>query len=33
MYIVLVGRCREKRPLEKTRRGWEENIKTDLNEI
>jgi hypothetical protein len=31
--MVLVGRCKEKRPIEKTRRRWEENINTDLNGI
>jgi len=33
MHQDLVGRCKEKRLLENTRRRLEENIKTDLNEI
>jgi hypothetical protein len=33
MYMVLVGGCKGKRPLEKSRRSGEENITTDLNEI
>ena len=32
-YRVLVGRCEGKRPLERPRRRWEDNIKMDLQEI
>jgi hypothetical protein len=32
-YRVLVGRPEGKRPLERTRRKWEDNIKMDLGEI
>jgi hypothetical protein len=30
---VLVGKAEGKRPLERPRRKWEDNIKTDLREI
>jgi hypothetical protein len=30
---ILVGRPEERRPLGRTRRGWEDNIKMDLGEI
>jgi hypothetical protein len=33
VYGVLVGRPKGKRPLEKHRCRWEENIKTNLKEI
>jgi hypothetical protein len=33
VYRVLVGRPEGKRPLERPRRRWEDNIKTDLKEI
>jgi hypothetical protein len=33
LYRVLVGRPESKRPLERPRRGWEDNIKLDLREI
>jgi hypothetical protein len=33
VYRVLVGRPEGKRPLEKPRRRWEDNIKLDLREI
>jgi len=32
-YRVLVGRPKGKRPLERPRRRWEDNIKMDLREI
>jgi hypothetical protein len=33
VYRVLVGRLECKRPLERPRRMWEDNIKMDLTEI
>jgi len=33
VYRVLVGRLEGKRPLEKPKRRWEDNIKMDLREI
>jgi hypothetical protein len=33
VYRVLVGKPEGKRPLGKPRRGWEDNIKTDLQEV
>jgi hypothetical protein len=33
VYRVLVGRPESKRPLGRTRRRWEDNIKLDLREI
>jgi hypothetical protein len=33
IYRVLVGRPEGKRPLERPRRRWEDNIKLDLREI
>jgi hypothetical protein len=33
VYRVLVGRTEGKRPLGRSRRRWEDNIKTDLREI
>jgi hypothetical protein len=33
VYRVLVGRPEGKRPLERPRRRWEDNIKTDLREM
>jgi hypothetical protein len=33
VYRVLVGRPEGKRPLERSRRRWEDNIKMDLREI
>jgi hypothetical protein len=33
VYRVLVGRPEGKRPLEKPRRRWEDNIKMDLRDI
>ena len=33
MYRVLVGKPEGKRPLGRPRRRWEDNIKTDLQEI
>ena len=33
MYRVLVGKPEGKRPLGKPRRRWEDNIKTDLQEV
>jgi hypothetical protein len=33
VYRVLVGRPEGKRPLERPRRRWEDNIKTDLRKI
>jgi hypothetical protein len=32
VYRVLVGRPEGKRPLERSRRRWEDNIKMDLRE-
>jgi hypothetical protein len=32
-YNILVGKPREKRPLERTRHRWENNIKTDIREV
>jgi hypothetical protein len=33
VYRVLVGRPERRRPLERPRRRWEDNIKMDLREI
>jgi hypothetical protein len=33
VYRVLVGRSEKKRPLERPRRRWEDNIKMNLREI
>jgi hypothetical protein len=33
LYRVLLGKPEGKRPLEKPRRKWEDNIKTDLQEV
>ena len=33
VYRVLVGKLEGKRPLERTRRRWEDNIKVDLQEV
>jgi hypothetical protein len=33
VYSVLVGKPEGKRPLGRPRHGWEENIKTDLQEV
>jgi hypothetical protein len=33
VYSVLVGKPEGKRPLGRPRRRWEENIKTDLQEV
>jgi hypothetical protein len=33
VYRVLVGKPEGKRPLERSRRRWEDNIKMDLREI
>ena len=33
VYRVLVGKPERKRPLERTRRRWEDNIKTDSQEV
>ena len=33
MYRVLVGKPEGKRPLERPRRRWEDNIKMDLQEM
>jgi len=33
MYRVLVGKPEGKRPLGKSRRRWEDNIKMDLQEV
>jgi hypothetical protein len=33
VYRVLVGKHKGKRPLGRTRRGWEDNIKMDLQEV
>jgi hypothetical protein len=32
-YRILVGRPEGRRPLERPRRRWEDNIKTDLREV
>jgi hypothetical protein len=32
-YRILVGKLERKRPLERPRRGWVDNIKIDLREI
>jgi hypothetical protein len=32
VYRVLVGKPEDKRPLERRRRSWEDNIKMDLGE-
>jgi hypothetical protein len=33
VYRVTVGKPEEKRPLGKPRRSWEDNIKTDLQDV
>ena len=33
VHKVLVGKPEGKRPLERPRRGWEDNIKMDLEEV
>jgi hypothetical protein len=33
IYMVLVGKPEGKRPLERPRRRWEDNIKMDLQEV
>jgi hypothetical protein len=33
VYRVLVGKPERKRPLERPRRRWEDNIKMDLQEV
>jgi len=33
IYRVLVGKPEGKKPLGRTRRGWEDNIKMDLQEL
>jgi hypothetical protein len=33
MYRVLVGKPEEKRPLRRSRRKWEDDIKMDLQEV
>ena len=33
MYRVLVGKPERKRPLERPRRRWVDNIRTDLQEV
>jgi hypothetical protein len=33
VYMVLVGRSEGKRPLGRSRRSWEDNIKMDLREV
>jgi hypothetical protein len=33
MYRVLVGKPEGKRPLGRSRRGWEDNIRIDLQEV
>jgi hypothetical protein len=33
LYRVLVGKSEGKRPLERPRRRWEDNIKVDLQEV
>jgi len=32
-YRVLMGKAEGKRPLRKSRRRWEDNIKTDIQEV
>jgi hypothetical protein len=32
-YRILMGKLERKRPLERLRRSWEDNIKTDLREV
>jgi ribosome biogenesis protein Nip4 len=32
-YNILVGKSEGRRPLERPKRGWEDNIKMDLEEI
>jgi hypothetical protein len=32
-YRALVGKPEGRRPLERPRRGWDNNIKTDLREV
>jgi hypothetical protein len=32
-YKALVGKCEGRRPLERPRRRWEDNIKMDLREV
>ena len=32
-YRVLVGKPKERRPFERSRRRWEDNIKMDLREV
>jgi hypothetical protein len=32
-YTILVGRPEGRRPLERSRRRWEDNIKMDLHEV
>ena len=31
--MILVGKCERKRPLGRSRRRWEDNIKVDLQEV
>jgi hypothetical protein len=33
IYLVLVGKSEEKRPLGRCRHRWEDNIKMDLHEV
>ena len=33
VYMLLVGKHKEKRPLGRSRRRWEDNIKMDLQEV
>ena len=33
VYVVLDGKQERKRPLERPRHRWEDNIKTDLQEV
>jgi hypothetical protein len=33
VYMILVGRPKGKRPLGRSRRRWEDNIKMDLREV
>jgi len=33
VYMVLVGKSEVKRPLERLRRRWEDNMKMDLQEV
>jgi hypothetical protein len=33
VYKVLVGKPEEKRPLGRSRRGWDDNIKMDLQKV